>query len=57
MQTNTLSLFADQPPDAVRAQAIDELHAATAIYMSEPAVEKLLARINWPNGEASIRIS
>jgi hypothetical protein len=54
MQNTTLSLFADDSADALRALAIDELHAATAIYTSEPAVEQLLARINWPNGDASL---
>jgi len=54
MQNTTLSLFADDSVDAMRTQAIDELHAATAIYTSEPAVDKLLARINWPNGDAGI---
>lgn len=54
MPNTTLSLFADDSADALRAQAIDELHAATAIYTSEPAVDQLLARINWPDGDASI---
>lgn len=54
MQNATLSLFADDSADALRAQAIDELHAATAIYTAEPAVDQLLAMMNWPNGDASI---
>lgn len=54
MQNTTLSLFADDSEDSLRAQAIDELHAATAIYTSEPAVDQLLARIKWPNGDASL---
>jgi hypothetical protein len=31
-----------------RDSAIDALHAATAIYTSEPVVDKLLARVDWP---------
>lgn len=54
MQNTTLSLFADSSAEAARAQAIDELDAATAIYTAEPSVDVLLARIKWPNGDASI---
>lgn len=54
MQNVTLSLFDESPAEAARARAIDELHAATAIYTAEPVVDKLLAKVNWPNGDASI---
>jgi tRNA1(Val) A37 N6-methylase TrmN6 len=54
MQNATLPLFTESPAAAALAQAIDELHAATAIYTSEPAVDQLLDKINWPNGDASI---
>lgn len=36
--------------DAARADAIDALHAATAIYTAEPVVDDLLDRIDWPRG-------
>ena len=54
MQNATLPLFTESSAAAAFAQAIDELHAATAIYTSEPAVDQLLDKINWPNGDSSI---
>lgn len=52
MQSATLPLLTRSSTSL--AQAIDELHAATAVYTAEPIVDALLARINWPNGDASI---
>jgi hypothetical protein len=54
MQNTTLSLFAESPEASARADAIDALHHATAIYTNESVVDELLARIDWPNGDASI---
>jgi len=35
---------------ADREQAINALHAATAIYTAEPVVEELLNAVDWPRG-------
>lgn len=37
-----------------RQQAIDQLHAATAIYTAEAVVDDLLDRIEWPMGNRSL---
>lgn len=37
-------------PSSVREQAIDALHAATAIYTREPVVDELLDAVDWPRG-------
>lgn len=34
-----------------KAQAIDALHAATAIYTAEPVVDRLLDKIDWPRAD------
>lgn len=34
--------------ESARAEAVDALHAATAIYTAEPVVDELLARVDWP---------
>lgn len=34
----------------LRNHAINELHAATAIYTAEPVVDDLLKKIDWPRG-------
>lgn len=41
--------FTDEA-DAIRMDAVDRLHAATAIYTASPVVDQLLDRLNWPNG-------
>jgi hypothetical protein len=41
----TLSLF-EKPPD--RGEAIELLHAATALYTTAQVVDVLLDRLNWP---------
>lgn len=46
----TMSLFADDHGGAARMDAIDQLHAATAIYTAEDVVDQLLSRLNWPSG-------
>lgn len=37
-----------------RADAIDALHAATAIYTAEPIVDRLLDMLDWPNGDRKL---
>ena len=37
-----------------REVAIDELHAATAIYTREPVVDQLLEHVDWPRGARSL---
>ena len=37
-----------------REAAIDELHAATAIYTREPVVDQLLEHVDWPRGARSL---
>lgn len=37
-----------------REVAIDELHAATAIYTREPVVDQLLEHVDWPSGARSL---
>lgn len=39
-----------QAASSLRDQAIDALHAATAIYTQEPVVDELLDDVNWPRG-------
>jgi len=41
-------LFAHDTNEAARADAIDRLHHATAIYTAEAVVDDLLARLTWP---------
>lgn len=36
------------------ADAIDKLHAATAIYTTDPIVDQLLDRINWPHTHGNL---
>lgn len=52
--SSTLYLFGDTPDEAARIDAIDKLHASTAIYTAEPTVDALLSRLNWPNGHAKM---
>lgn len=33
-----------------REAAIDALHAATAVYTTDPTIDELLSHIDWPNG-------
>ncbi len=44
------SLFAVSP----REEAIEALHAATAIYTAAPVVDQLLDRVHWPAGDRSL---
>ena len=46
----TIDLFSQTPRDI----AIDALHAATALYTTEPVVDELLHNLNWPNGERKL---
>jgi 23S rRNA G2445 N2-methylase RlmL len=46
----TLDLFPADP----RADAIDLLHAATALYTVRPIVEGLLDRVGWPRAGQSL---
>lgn len=41
-------LFASHADEAARAEAIDLLHHATAIYTAEAVVDDLLSRLTWP---------
>ncbi|MBK4736123.1 Eco57I restriction-modification methylase domain-containing protein [Noviherbaspirillum pedocola] len=52
--SDTYSLFAEDGAHAAQCEAIDRLHAATAIYTCEPVVNELLSRLNWPNGTARL---
>ncbi|WP_426172416.1 Eco57I restriction-modification methylase domain-containing protein [Pseudoduganella sp. R-34] len=47
-------LFANDEVHAARIDAIDRLHAATALYTSEPVVDQLLARLRWPEGNGKL---
>jgi len=47
-------LFANDEVHAARIDAIDRLHAATALYTSEPVVDLLLARLRWPEGNGKL---
>lgn len=49
MHGENLSLFADPMADA-----IDALHASTAIYTAEPIVDQLLNKLQWPDGAKRI---
>jgi len=37
--------------ESARAEAVDALHAATAVYTTEPVVDDLLARVDWPRAD------
>lgn len=43
--------FSD-PAEAERIDAIERLHAATAIYTAQPVVDDLLDRLGWPDGNS-----
>lgn len=40
-----------EPGEAARNDAIEQLHAATAIYTAQPVVDDLLNRLGWPCGD------
>ncbi len=45
-----MSLFAYSERDL----AVDQVHAATAIYTKSNVIDPLLRRIGWPNRDASL---
>lgn len=47
--TAVASLFSDD-----RFLAIDQLHAATALYTQQPIVDSLLDRLDWPHGDRKL---
>lgn len=52
LPTQAMLVFSGSESDSARADAIDRLHNATAIYTAEHAVDDVLARLSWPSGSA-----
>ncbi|MGF6440444.1 Eco57I restriction-modification methylase domain-containing protein [Paraburkholderia youngii] len=52
-QEQSSLLFCD-PLEAARNDAVERLHAATAIYTAEPVVDELLDRLDWPKGHQKL---
>lgn len=40
--------------DILLSEAVDLLHAATAVYTTEPVVDQLLDQLGWPSGNLSL---